>query len=584
MRVISVFLGVGAVVALGAGLLFGLTQCSSIQGPVAGEPTPSKYGSYLAGRFASNERDASAAARYYDRALKFDPDNPEILERALISEVADGDIDGAAEHAAQLTAKAPSARMPHLVIGIRAFRDGGYAKAQDEFSKITGNAAAEIASQLGKAYALMGEGKVDEALAAARKLAAFEGVSAFAKYHAAIIADLSGRAAEAEKEFAGAYTDSNGESLRIVHAYAVHLQRVGKLQQAKEVLARFADKSPTHPIVQAALAQAKAGIMPDRLIASAGSGLAEALYGIASSLSDEKSVEIPVFYLQLALTLDPRHELAISLLADRMETAKRWEDAIAAYRRIPRGSSLYVNARVQIAQDLQKLDRGDEALSVLKDTLNGSASDFEVLAAMGDLMRAKERYAEAADLYTRALALVPTPQERHWTIYYTRGIALERVKRWQDAEKDLKMALKLKPEQPLVLNYLAYTWVEAGVNQDEALAMLQRAVALRPEDGFIIDSLGWAYYKRGDFVNAIKYLEQAVLLEPGEATINDHLGDAYWRVGRRLEAKFEWQHALSLKPSKDDEPKIRRKIEVGLEEPPPGPTTATQAQGGQSAK
>ncbi|MBI1213928.1 MAG: tetratricopeptide repeat protein [Alphaproteobacteria bacterium] len=579
MRTIPVFFGVGAVVALGAGLLFGLTQCSTLQSQV-GEPTPSKYGSYLAGRFASNERDASAAALYYDRALKFDPDNPDILERVLISEVADGDIDSAAAHAEQLTAKAPSARMPHLVIGIKAFRDGGYAKALDEFSKTTGNAAAEIASQLGKAYALLAEGKPDEALATATKLAAFEGVSAFAKYHAAIIADLAGKPSEAETNFKAAYTESRGESLRIVNAYAVFLERIGKRDEAKQVLARFADKSPTHPVVLAALEQAKSGAVPDRLIPSASSGLAEALYGIASSLSDEKSVEIPVFYLQLALTLDPRHELAISLLADRLETAKRWEDAIAVYRRIPKGSPLYVNARVQIAQNLQRLDRADEGLDVLRGTLSGGATDYEVLASMGDLMRGKENYAEAAKLYTRAIAPISKPEERHWTIYYTRGIALERTQRWSEAEKDLKYALKLKPEQPLVLNYLAYTWVEQGTHMDEALAMLQRAVELRPEDGFIIDSLGWAYYRRGDFANAIKFLERAVLLQPGEPTINDHLGDVYWRVGRKLEAKFEWQHALSLKPSKEDEPKIRRKIDVGLEEPPPGPAPATQARGG----
>lgn len=583
MRAISVFLGVGIVVALGAGLLFGLTQCTTLQSPV-GEPVPSKYGSYLAGRYASNERDAPSAALYYDRALKFDPDNPEILERVLISEVAGGDIDGAAAHAEQLTATSQTARLPHLVIGIRAFRDRGYAKAFDEFSKITGNAAAEIAAQLGKAYALLGEGKPDDALAAATKLTSFEGVSAFAKYHAAIIADLAGRPAEAGTNFKAAYTESNGDSLRIVHAYAVYLERTGKTDEAKQVLARFADKSPTHPVVLAALAQAKSGLAPDRLIPTAAGGLAEALYGIASSLSDEKSVEIPVFYLQLSLALDPHHELAISLLADRLETAKRWDDAIAVYHRLPKTSPLYVNARVQIAQDLQRLERTDEGLSVLRETLAGSASDFEVYASMGDLMRAKEHYAEAADLYSRAISLIPKPQERNWTIFYTRGIALERIERWSDAEKDLKFALTLKPEQPLVMNYLAYTWVEQGVHMDEALAMLTRAVELRPEDGFIIDSLGWAYYKRGDFANAIKYLEQAVLLEPGEPTINDHLGDAYWRIGRKLEAKFEWQHALSLKPSKEDEPKIRRKIDAGLEEPAPGPGTATQAQGGDRHK
>ena len=578
MRAISVFLGVGAVALLGAGLLFGLTQCSSMQGP-GGEPRPSKYGSYLAGRFASGERDASAAARYYDRALKFDPDNPEILERVLISEVADGDIDGAAAHAEQLTAKSPTARMPYLVMGIKAFREGGYAKALEEFEKITGNAAAEIASQLGKAYALLGEGKPDDALTAVHKLASFEGVAAFAKYHAGIIADLAGRPAEAETDFADAYKESGGESLRIVHAYAVHLERLGKFQQAKEVLARFEDKSPTHPVIIAAMAQAKSGIAPDRLVGSVSAGLAEALYGIASSLSDEKSVEIPVFYLQLALTLDPGHELAISLLADRMETAQRWEDAIAVYRRLPKSSALYINARIQIAQDLQRLDRTDEAITTLRETLSGAPTDFELLASIGDLLRAKERYREAVDAYTKALALVPKPEERHWTIYYTRGISLERIKRWDEAEKDLKFALTLKHEQPLVMNYLAYTWVEQGTHMDEALAMLKRAVELRPDDGFVIDSLGWAYYRRGDFVNAIRYLEQAVLLEPAEATINDHLGDAYWRSGRKLEAKFEWQHALSLKPDKDQEPLIRHKIEVGLEGPPPGAAGATEAQG-----
>jgi Flp pilus assembly protein TadD len=346
-------------------------------------------------------------------------------------------------------------------------------------------------------------------------------------------------------------------------------------------LAHFADKSPNHPVILAAVAQAKSGQMPERLIANPQDGLAEVLYGIASSLSDEKSVEIPVFYLQLALALDPAHDLGISLLADRMEIAKRWDDAVAVYRRIPKSSPLYVNARVQIAQDLQKLDRTDEAIATLRETLSGGPSDFELLASIGDLLRAKERYADAVDAYTKALALVGKPEERHWTLFYTRGIALERVKRWSDAEKDLRFALTLKPEQPLVMNYLAYTWVEQGTNMDEALAMLTRAVELRPEDGFVIDSLGWAYFRRGDFVNAIKYLEKAVLLEPGEPTINDHLGDAYWRFGRKLEAKFEWQHALSLKPEKSLEPAIRRKIEVGLEGPPPGVAPATEARGPQ---
>jgi Flp pilus assembly protein TadD len=236
---------------------------------------------------------------------------------------------------------------------------------------------------------------------------------------------------------------------------------------------------------------------------------------------------------------------------------------------------------MQIAQAYQKQKKNAEALKTLNDTLTGGPADLDLLASIGDVLRGDERYAEAVDAYTKAIALVGAPQERNWTLYYTRGIAYERSKRWGEAERDLKLALKLKPEQPLVMNYLAYTWVEQGVNMTEALQMLRRAVELRPEDGFIIDSLGWAYFKVGDYKTAIQYLEQAIQLEPSEATINDHLGDAYWRVGRKLEARYQWQHALTLKPEQGEEPKIRKKIEAGLPDLPPVPAQAGKPRAGQ---
>ncbi len=573
MRVASLFKVGAVVVALGAGLVFGLTQCSTIDQVEQSRTSSNKYGSYLAGRYAASERDADAAALYFDKALKFDPDNPELLERAIMSEVAGGDLDGAANHAENLIAKAPSARIPRLVIGVRAMRDGGYAKARQEFEKVSGNAAAEIGARLGGAYAHFSEGNATEALAVIDKIADIASVRAFALYHKGVIEDLSGRSKEALAHFDEANRLSDGESLRILQAYAVHLARTGDVAKAKQVYVDFLKKAPANPVVRRALARLDAGI-PDRVIGNAKQGIAETFYGIASSLSDERAVEIPVFYLQLAIALDPNHDLSLSLLGDRLETAERYDDAIAMYGRIAKTSPLYNNARMQIAQNLQRLKKSDEALKVLNESLTGTADDVDIYASIGDVLRAEERYADAAEAYNKAIALIGQPQERHWTLFYTRGISYERSKRWVEAERDLKQALKLKPEQPLVMNYLAYTWVEQGVNQTEALAMLKRAVELRPEDGFVIDSLGWAYFRLGDYQSAIKYLEQAILLEPGEATINDHLGDAYWRVGRRLEAKYQWQHALMLKPNQDDEPKIKRKIEAGLEELPKSPAQA----------
>lgn len=575
MRVGSIVKFGVVVAALGLGLVVGLTQCSTLepQGEATAPPA-NKYGSYLAGRYAASERDSSAAALYFDKALKFDPGNPELLERAIMSEVAGGDLDGAADHAENLVARAPSARIPRLVIGVRAMRDGGYAKARGEFEQVAGNAAAEIGARVGLAYALFSEGKLSDAQAAIGKLVEIGSVRAFALYHQAVIEDLSGRPKEALNHFEEANRLSGGDSLRILQGYAVHLARNGDVAKAKQLYTDFLKKAPMNPVVRQALARLDKAA-PDRVIANAKDGLAETFYGIAASLSDERAIEIPVFYLQLAVALDPKHDLSLSLLADRMEAAERYDDAIEIYGRIEKSSPLYVNARMQIAQSLQRMKKADEALKVLNEALTGSPDDVDIYASIGDVQRGEERYAEAAEAYNKAIALIGTPQERHWTLFYTRGIAYERSSRWVDAERDLKQALKLKPEQPLVMNYLAYTWVEQGVNTQDALKMLKRAVELRPEDGFIIDSLGWAYFRLGDYQTAIKYLEQAILLEPGEATINDHLGDAYWRVGRQLEAKYQWQHALNLKPQKADVAKIENKLKLGLEDLPKVPAQAS---------
>jgi tetratricopeptide (TPR) repeat protein len=585
VRVSSVIKAVVAIAALSAGLIFGLTQCSSVglvsDADEAREPRANRYGSYLAGRHAANENDAASAARFYDKALKFDPGNPELLERAILSEVAEGDLDGGAAHAEDLIKRAPTTRIPRIVVAVRAMRDGGYAKAREEFAKVAGNAAAEIAARLGVAYALFSEGKSAEAKAVVEKLTDAGGARAFALYHLGVIEDLSGRPKEALAHFEEANRLSESDSLRILLAYAAHLARIGEVEKAKSVYRDFLKTAPAHPIVRAALARLEAGTVPDRVIASAKQGLAETFYGIASSLSDERSYEIPIFYLQLALALEPRHDLSLSLLGDRYEAANRMDEAIAAYGRIPSASPLYVNARLQIAQAYQKQDKPADALEVLNESLSGTEDDVDLYASIGDVLRSEERYADAVEAYTKAVALIRRPQERNWTLYYTRGIAYERSKRWTEAERDLKQALVLKPDQPLVMNYLAYTWVEQGVNLQEALKMLRRAVELRPEDGFIIDSLGWAHYRMGDYRTAIEFLEQAIQLEPSEATINDHLGDAYWRVGRRLEAKYQWQHALTLKPEKGDEPKIRQKIASGLPDLPPAPAQAGQPQAGQ---
>ncbi len=189
---------------------------------------------------------------------------------------------------------------------------------------------------------------------------------------------------------------------------------------------------------------------------------------------------------------------------------------------------------------------------------------LQALDALGNILRSRKEYADAVDVYNRAIDMIAKPDRRHWVYFYARGTSYERLKNWPPAEADLKKALELYPDQPLVLNYLGYSWIDQGINLDEGMRLIERAVAVKPDDGYIVDSLGWAHYKRGNYAEAVRYLERAVELRPDDPVLNDHLGDALWKVGREREARFQWDQSLSLKPEPEDALKTRRKLEEGL--------------------
>jgi tetratricopeptide (TPR) repeat protein len=295
-------------------------------------------------------------------------------------------------------------------------------------------------------------------------------------------------------------------------------------------------------------------------------GAAEALYGLGASLGRRGGEDLGLVYLQLSLYLSPNHALALLSLADLYESLKKPELAIKAYERVPANSPLRRNAAIQMAANLDTLDRPEEAKKHLRGLISEHPDDLEAIMALGNVLRAHKDFAECADNYTKAIDLIKNPTKAHWTLFYFRGICYERSKQWPKAEADLKKALELFPEQPHVLNYLGYSWIDQGAHLDKGMEMIKLAVSKRPDDGYIVDSLGWAYFRTGNYEEAAKQLERAIELKPEDPTINDHLGDAYWRVGRHLEARFQWAHARDLKPDPDDLPKILSKLKDGLPE------------------
>ncbi|MEA2990097.1 MAG: hypothetical protein QOG83_2808, partial [Alphaproteobacteria bacterium] len=300
------------------------------------------------------------------------------------------------------------------------------------------------------------------------------------------------------------------------------------------------------------------------------------LYGLGAALGRRGGTEdLGLIYLQLALYLAPSHPMALLSLADLYEGLKKQELAIKIYEKIPPTSPMQRNAQIQRALGLDALDRTDEAKADLEKLIAENPSDLEATTALGNILRGRKQFAECADVYSKGINSITKAEKPNWVIYYFRGICYERSKQWSKGEVDMKKALALFPDQPLVLNYLGYSWVDQGVNLDEGMTMIRRAVEQRADDGYIVDSLGWAYFRIGNFEEATKHLEHAVELKPEDPTINDHLGDVYWKIGRVLEAKFQWSHARDLKPDPDDLVKIEEKLKSGL---PDEPSSAAEAE------
>ena len=523
-------------------------------------------GSYLAARHASVERDASSAATFYRSALRTDPKNNELLDRAFISSLADGDIDEAVKLGDRILTMDKSNRVARLVVGVRDLKQKKYAAAQLNINQSIRGPITDLVATLLSGWASSGAGDTKSAIANIDKLTGPEWYPIFKDLHAGMILELANKEKDAGARFERAYK-LDDSMLRVSEAYARWLSRNKDSTAAKAIYEAFDKKLARHPLVLEGLRETKAGKKLSPLVDSPQSGAAEALYGIGATLTRRGGEDLALVYLQLALYLAPNHPLALLSLADLYESVKKPAMAIKIYERVPANSPLKRNAQIQLATNLDAADRSDEAIKILKTVTTEDSRDLEAIMALGNIERGRKKFADCAQTYSLGIdALPPNNDKANSVYYYYRGICEERSKQWSKAEADMRKALELQPEQPHVLNYLGYSWIDQGINLDEGMKMIKRAVEQRPDDGYIVDSLGWAYYRIGNYEDAVKHLERAIDLKPEDPTINDHLGDAYWRIGRTLEAKFQWAHARDLKPEPEELPKIEAKLENGLPE------------------
>jgi tetratricopeptide (TPR) repeat protein len=516
------------------------------------------YADFLIGRIANARDDHAAAADRYFAALGRSPGDEALVQGALMSTLIAGD-EARARRAAAMAPRENAPALAHLVRAVDAMRASDWRRASRELEGTEGAAVDEMLARTLLVWVRVGQRQPDDAISQLEPLTNMRPYGGLFAYQQAMALDYSGRSEEALAAYQQAV---EGEMFLppAAERHADALVRAGRPDEARAMIARINETRGNASL--AALEGrlgGEAGVLPPLTPSRAA---AIGLYGFgAILLQQEHNADGGLIALTLALMLDPQLDAARLMFAEGHARAERYTLARETLGRVDAGSPYAISARILDARLLRESGRPDEALAAAQTAAQVGGPRAE--RALADMYASLDRYDEAEPIYSALIAA----DESNWRLYFARGAARDQLGRWPEAEADLQRALALAPDQPDVLNYLGYTWVDRGENLQEGMRMIRRAVELRPDSGAIIDSLGWAHYRMGDYRQALLFLERAVELEPTSATLNDHLGDVYWRLGRRTEARFQWRRALTQEP--DDASAIEAKLQHGLPEAPP---------------
>lgn len=535
-------------------------------------PAQSFSGAYLAGRVASEDNNRTVAIDYFRQALSYQPGNTMIERNLMAALLVTGQFRQAVQLAGALRDNHDAGRIARLVLAADAFTKRRYTQAGADIQYKNPDIMDRLISTLLSAWARYGRGDRQSALRQLEQLKGPGWYNLFRNYHLALMYDLNGQRKEAKRAFKKAAEDQEGGTAapdtyeRIIMAYASFMLRNKEKHEAlvllKQAEVLLTGRNALHNLRK----QIEHGKKIMRPVANPDEGAAEAVYNIGTAINRAGGEGFARFYLQIALAMRPGHDATLFQLADLAVKSGQPQQAIAFYKDVAKSSPYFRDAALRLALCLADIGEAGKATHHLEHLIALYPDDQQLLVSLAGVYMQGSDYAGATKVLNRAVQLHGMDKHENWNLFYQRGIAYERLKEWDKAEPDFRKALELYPEQPLVLNYLGYSLIDRNMKLDEALKMVRKAADLRPQDGYIIDSLGWAYYKLACYAQAVKELEKAVKLRPEDVTINDHLGDAYWKAGRKLEATFQWNHALAGNPEVGERTRIEEKLRHGLKE------------------
>lgn len=547
---------------------------ASVPNDAASEPQ-SFSGAYLAGRVARSQMQLDDAASYFRQVLKYQPNDSQAQKEAFITFLSAGDFNEAVVLAEKLKKDPDFGFFSTLALVVNDLRQNKqYDLTKIDKKSVAFSAPENLQLRILNAWATLGQGKTRQAISTAKELVVTD--KWLINFQIASMYDLTNQAKEAEKYYAQAFNEANlNQQLpyiyeRIAVGYASFLQRQHKQAEALTILKQAKENLTNSYVLDEVEKRIEQNIPVPALVNNAAAGAGEMLYSLGIVLAASKNDEIAQLYFQLALGAEPQNDGALFQLGDiaaRITLPQRVgapEQAIKFFEKISPNSPYYLDAKLRTALAYAEKGDNEKAIELFSTLEKEKPEDRRISMVLTGLYMRLDQFDNAEKVLNRTISQITTPQPIDWILYYQRGIAFERQQNWNKAEPDFRKALELYPNQPEVLNYLGYSLIDRNEKLDEAVDMLKRAVSQRPDDGFIVDSLGWAFYKLGRYDDAAKKLEKAVMLQPADATINDHLGDAYWKIGRKRDAVFQWTYALAFKPEAKDVPLIEAKLKHGL--------------------
>lgn len=536
-----------------------LSACAVANSPaIAGSVPPGHFtptgvfGDFLCGEFAMAHGQPNVAAEEFLKALAVSPNNPVLVQKAFYAAA----ISGRPE-AVELARQLPGNRLAQLVLGDAAARTGDWQAAEQRFRMLPQSGLTQLLRPLLVAWAQQGAGQTDAALHTLQPYVKGQWFRGIFALHAAMIADLGGQLHQAASFYHIAQTNSPMLNLRLAQILASWQARSGDPAQARHTLADLGKAVPGLAIAIPGLIRTDA----QRSVTSATGGMAEAYLALAGALRAEGSNPFAMMMLRLAMDLSPESTPARLLAAEIMGDAGDAPAALQMLASVPRDDALFPLVRLRRALLNQQMGHPQKALRTLRQ-LAATYHDPVPLIVEGDVLRSERRFQEAIPVYTSAIAELSRLGRADWSVFYSRGIAYDSIHDWPEAEADFRHALRLSPNQPAVLNYLGYSLADMGKDLPEARRMIAKALQQRPNNSAITDSLGWVMLRQGQINDAVATLQRAVELAPEDPTINTHLGDAYWAAGRKLEAQYQWRRALTLNPTPGDAAKLEAKLRL----------------------